>query len=159
VYELREHHDGNAYRVVYLAKLKDKIYVLHCFQKKSTHGIATPSKDMDLIVQRLKLAIADRKGGTARSHMIRIDVLDPNQDPMPFMSQEISSSRGTTTIRISTAFNDPVGRWICSQPTSSPGCGGEHGSCLPKRRLQSPTPTYLGCAELTIKTSPKLVTW
>ena len=64
VYELRERHDGNAYRAVYLAKLRHKIYVLHCFQKKSTHGIATPSKDMDLIMQRLKLAVADSKGVT-----------------------------------------------------------------------------------------------
>ncbi len=64
VYELRERHEGNAYRVVYLAKLKEKICVLHCFRKKSTHGIATPSKEMDLIAQRLKLAIADSKGAT-----------------------------------------------------------------------------------------------
>lgn len=64
VYELRESHEGNAYRAVYIAKLKEKIYVLHCFQKKSKRGIATPSKDMDLIAQRLKLAIADSKGAT-----------------------------------------------------------------------------------------------
>jgi hypothetical protein len=50
-------------------------------------------------------------GGAPGSHMVRIDVLDPNQDPMPFMSQEISSSCGTATIMIPTAFNDPVGRW------------------------------------------------
>lgn len=61
VYELRERHEGNAYRTVYLAKLKEKIYVLHCFQK-SKSGIATPSKEMELIAQRLKLAIADSKG-------------------------------------------------------------------------------------------------
>jgi phage-related protein len=33
--------------------------VLHCFQKKATSGIATPQRDIDLIVQRLKLARAD----------------------------------------------------------------------------------------------------
>ena len=65
VYELREHHEVNAYRVVYIAKLKEKIYVLHCFQKKSKRGIATPPKEMELIAQRLKLAIADSKGATA----------------------------------------------------------------------------------------------
>lgn len=64
VHELRENHEGNAYRAVYIAKLKEKIYVLHCFQKKSKHGIATPSKEMELIAQRLKLAIADSKGAT-----------------------------------------------------------------------------------------------
>lgn len=62
VYELRERHAGSAYRTVYLAKLKEKIYVLHCFQKKAKSGIATPSKEMELIVQRLKHAITDGKG-------------------------------------------------------------------------------------------------
>lgn len=64
VYELRESHEGNAYRAVYIAKLKEKIYVLHCFQKKSKSGIATPPKDIGLIAQRLKLAIEDSKGVT-----------------------------------------------------------------------------------------------
>lgn len=62
VYELRESYEGNAYRAVYVAKLKDKIYVLHCFQKKSKSGIATPQKDIDLIAKRLTLAIEDSKG-------------------------------------------------------------------------------------------------
>lgn len=61
VYELRENNDGNTYRVVYIAKLKDKVYVLHCFQKKSSSGIATPKKEMDLIKARLKLAKEDNK--------------------------------------------------------------------------------------------------
>ena len=64
VYELRESHEGNAYRAVYIAKLKEKIYVLHCFQKKSKSGIATPPKDIGMIAQRLKLAIEDNKGVT-----------------------------------------------------------------------------------------------
>lgn len=62
VYELKERHEGNAYRAVYVAKLKDKIYVLHCFQKKSKSGIATPQKEIALIEQRLRLAIEDSKG-------------------------------------------------------------------------------------------------
>ena len=61
VYELKENHNGNTYRAVYIAKLKDKIYVLHCFQKKSKSGIATPPKDVELIKKRLKLAIQDSK--------------------------------------------------------------------------------------------------
>ncbi len=61
VYELRDNHEGNTYRVAYIAKLKDRIYVLHCFQKKSTKGIATPQPDIDLIKSRLKLAIEDHK--------------------------------------------------------------------------------------------------
>ncbi len=62
VYELKERHEGNAYRAVYIAKLKDKIYVLHCFQKKSKSGIATPLKEIDLIEKRFKLALEDSKG-------------------------------------------------------------------------------------------------
>jgi phage-related protein len=31
--------------------------VLHAFQKKSKHGIATPQPDIDLIRQRLKQAV------------------------------------------------------------------------------------------------------
>jgi phage-related protein len=31
-------------------------YVLHAFQKKSKHGIATPKQDIDLIRQRLNQA-------------------------------------------------------------------------------------------------------
>ena len=62
VYELKERDEGNAYRAVYIAKLKNKIYVLHCFQKKSKSGIATPQHDIELIEKRLKLAIEDSKG-------------------------------------------------------------------------------------------------
>ena len=32
------------------------IFVLHCFQKKSKKGIATPKEDRDLITVRLKMA-------------------------------------------------------------------------------------------------------
>lgn len=46
--------NSNTYRAVYALKLGDVIYVLHCFQKKSKQGIATPKKDIDLIKQRLK---------------------------------------------------------------------------------------------------------
>lgn len=48
--------DGNAYRGVYTIKLKGKVYVLHCFQKKSKHGIATPRRDLALIEKRYKEA-------------------------------------------------------------------------------------------------------
>lgn len=62
VYELRDNYKGNTYRAVYIAKLEDKIYVLHCFQKKAKSGIATPKKDMELIKSRLKRALEDSKG-------------------------------------------------------------------------------------------------
>ena len=50
--EIVEDHDGNAYRAVYAARLRGVIYVLHVFQKKSTRGIATPRRILDLIRQR-----------------------------------------------------------------------------------------------------------
>ncbi len=62
VLEVVESHDGDAYRAVYTVKLAAAIYVLHVFQKKSKHGIATPKHELDLIEQRLRLAIADAKG-------------------------------------------------------------------------------------------------
>jgi phage-related protein len=43
-------------------KLADGVNVLHCFQKKSTSGIATPKPDMDLIYERLKVAYKHAKG-------------------------------------------------------------------------------------------------
>lgn len=40
-------------------RFRDAIYVLHAFQKKSTHGIATSQQDIDLIRQRLAVAERD----------------------------------------------------------------------------------------------------
>jgi phage-related protein len=44
VFELASNYDRNTYRAVYAVKIGDEIYVLHCFQKKSTRGIKTPRK-------------------------------------------------------------------------------------------------------------------
>jgi phage-related protein len=33
------------------------VYVLHAFQKKSKHGIATPQSELELVKQRLKRVI------------------------------------------------------------------------------------------------------
>jgi phage-related protein len=38
------------------------VYVLHCFQKKSKHGIETPKLELDLIRERLKQAEVLAKG-------------------------------------------------------------------------------------------------
>src|SRR5258708_903869 len=54
VLEIVENHDGDTYRAVYTVKFEDMVYVLHCFQKKSKSGIATPQQDIELIKQRLK---------------------------------------------------------------------------------------------------------
>lgn len=62
VLEVVENSGGGTFRAVYTVKFGDAVYVLHCFQKKSMHGIATPKPDMDLIRERLKAAEAHAKG-------------------------------------------------------------------------------------------------
>lgn len=54
VMEVVSDFDKNTYRTVYAVKIGDVIYILHCFQKKSKKGIATPKQEIDLIKQRLK---------------------------------------------------------------------------------------------------------
>ncbi len=56
VLEIIENFDGSTYRAVYTIKFLQCIYVLHCFQKKSKHGIATPQKEIELVRQRFKMA-------------------------------------------------------------------------------------------------------
>ncbi len=62
VLEIVEDWHGDTYRAVYTIRLVNAVYVLHCFQKKSTRGIATPKPDLDLIVTRLQAAEAHSKG-------------------------------------------------------------------------------------------------
>jgi phage-related protein len=62
VTEIVADHRGDTFRVVYTVRLADRIYVLHAFQKKSKHGIATPQAEIELINRRLKLAIAISEG-------------------------------------------------------------------------------------------------
>ena len=54
VLEVVENHDGDTYRAVYTVRFADAIYVLHCFQKKSKSGIATPQQDIELVKRRLR---------------------------------------------------------------------------------------------------------
>lgn len=54
--EVVEDHESGTYRAVYTAKLAAAIYVLHVFQKKATHGIATPKHEIELIKARLRRA-------------------------------------------------------------------------------------------------------
>lgn len=56
VLELVERFDGDTYRAVYTVKFEEAIYVLHCFQKKSKSGAATPKADIDLVKSRLNAA-------------------------------------------------------------------------------------------------------
>ena len=56
VLQIVARHSTNAYRVVYTVNIGEQVYVLHCFEKKSTRGIRTPKREIDLIKQRLKRA-------------------------------------------------------------------------------------------------------
>ena len=58
VLEVVEDAVGGTYRAVYTVKFDEAVYVLHCFQKKSKSGIATPKGDMAIIRARLKVAEA-----------------------------------------------------------------------------------------------------
>jgi phage-related protein len=45
---------GDAFRVVYALQLGPDIWVVHAFQKRSTTGIKTPKREIDLLKDRLK---------------------------------------------------------------------------------------------------------
>lgn len=65
--EVRLDTKGDIYRAVYTVSFGGVVYVLHAFQKKSKHGIATPRQDIEQIRNRLTQArehhdtIKDRK--------------------------------------------------------------------------------------------------
>lgn len=61
VLEVVENHDGDTYRAVYTVRFEDAVYVLHCFQKKSKSGIATPQQDIELVRNRLRAAEEESK--------------------------------------------------------------------------------------------------
>ena len=61
VLEIVDDFDGDTYRAVYTVRFAAVVYVLHVFQKKSKHGIATPKHEIDLIRQRLRRAEEDYK--------------------------------------------------------------------------------------------------
>jgi len=52
VYELKEADERAWYRVIYLSKIENWIYVLHCFEKESRK---TDRRDIAIASQRLKL--------------------------------------------------------------------------------------------------------
>jgi phage-related protein len=58
VLEVVEDDAAGTYRAVYTVRFEQAVFVLHCFQKKSKSGIATPKKVIDVIRQRLKMAEA-----------------------------------------------------------------------------------------------------
>lgn len=59
VLEVVDNFDGDTYRAVYTVKFAGFVYLLHAFQKRSKHGIATSQQDIDLVKKRLKAAQED----------------------------------------------------------------------------------------------------
>ena len=55
-------HAGGAFRLVYVAKLEEAIYVLHAFEKKTRQ---TPKREIDLARSRLAAVQANREGSGA----------------------------------------------------------------------------------------------
>jgi phage-related protein len=51
VREIRVRDDSGAFRIIYIASVRDAIYVLHAFQKKTQQ---TMKRDIELAVSRLK---------------------------------------------------------------------------------------------------------
>lgn len=45
---------GDAFRVVYALQLGEDLWVLHAFQKKSTRGVTTSRRDVDVVRERVK---------------------------------------------------------------------------------------------------------
>jgi phage-related protein len=54
VFEIALPFKGDAFRVVYAVQLADEIWVVDAFEKKSTQGIKTPKREIDLVKDRLK---------------------------------------------------------------------------------------------------------
>ena len=62
VLEIVDEFQTDTYRAVYTVKFADRVYVLHAFQKKAKHGIATPQKEIDLVKQRLAAVETSYRG-------------------------------------------------------------------------------------------------
>ena len=56
VLEVVESDIGGTYRAIYTVKFEEAVFVLHCFQKKSKRGIATPKEELEIIRSRFKAA-------------------------------------------------------------------------------------------------------
>jgi phage-related protein len=56
VLEIVDDFDSDTYRTMYTVRFVDTVYVLHAIQKKSTHGIETPQREMDTVRRNLARA-------------------------------------------------------------------------------------------------------
>lgn len=53
VFEIALPFRGEAYRLIFAVQIAEEVWVIHAFQKKSTRGIKTPKREIDLIRDRL----------------------------------------------------------------------------------------------------------
>lgn len=53
VFEIAVPFRGDAFRVVYAVQLANDMWVVHAFQKKSTTGSKTPSREIEVVRNRL----------------------------------------------------------------------------------------------------------
>lgn len=58
VSEIRVREDSGAFRVIYVAKFAEALYVLHAFQKKAQK---TPKAEIELARRRYKAMLKERK--------------------------------------------------------------------------------------------------
>jgi len=58
VQEIRIRDEAGAFRVIYVAKFADAVYVLHCFQKKTQ---TTSKADLDLAEKRYRDLVKELK--------------------------------------------------------------------------------------------------
>ena len=54
IFEIALPFRGDAFRVVYAVQLAEELWVIHAFQKKSTQGVKTPQREIDLVKNRLQ---------------------------------------------------------------------------------------------------------
>lgn len=69
--EIRDDYDRDTYRVVYTVRLRNAVYVLHAFKKKSKFGISTPMHEIDVVRQRYLKAVEADAAATINSDQER----------------------------------------------------------------------------------------
>lgn len=62
VQEIRISHDKEVYRAIYTVAIRDRVYLLHVFHKKSKTGIGIPSRDLEQIRNRVSDVLAMERG-------------------------------------------------------------------------------------------------
>lgn len=61
--EIRIAEDGDQFRIIYVAKFEEAVYVLHAFEKKTQK---TPKRNLDLATSRFKALQQRRRKDKAK---------------------------------------------------------------------------------------------